>query len=100
MTTWFHNGRIRTNGAIPELDGIDIGAEDGDNIAIVFFDKHDHTAKEIRQRANLICAAPELLKALKSLVADLVDNDEEGLIEHAEPMIAARAAIARAEGKS
>ena len=39
-----------------------------------------------------------LLIALKSLVKSLSEQDEEGLIEHAEPMIAARAAIAKATG--
>ena len=40
-----------------------------------------------------------LLIALKSLVKSLSEQDEEGLIEHAEPMIAARAAIAKATGE-
>ena len=39
-----------------------------------------------------------LLIALKNLVTSLSEQDEEGLIEHAEPMIAARAAIAKAPG--
>ncbi len=52
-----------------------------------------HTAN-----ARLISAAPELLEALQSIVQSLSDQDDEGLIEHAEPMIAARAAIAKATG--
>jgi hypothetical protein len=37
--------------------------------------------------------AQSLLHALETLVKHLADGDEEGLIEHAEPMIAARSAI-------
>ena len=48
--------------------------------------------------ARLISAAPELLEALQSIVRSLSDQDDEGLIEHAEPMINARAAIAKALG--
>ena len=51
-----------------------------------------------RANARLIAAAPELLEALQSIVRSLSDQDDEGLIEHAEPMIAARAAIAKALG--
>lgn len=48
--------------------------------------------------ARLIAAAPELLDALKAIVSSLSEHDEEGLIEHVEPMRKARAAIAKAEG--
>jgi hypothetical protein len=50
--------------------------------------------------SRLIAAAPDLLAALRAIVQSLADQDDEGLIEHAEPMIAARAAIARAEGRT
>lgn len=46
--------------------------------------------------ARLIAAAPDLLDSLRELVKAFVDSDEEGLIEHAEPMQQARAAIAKA----
>ena len=49
-----------------------------------------------KEHARLIAAAPDLLRALRLLVESLVAQDEEGLIEHAEPMQVARAAIARA----
>ena len=48
--------------------------------------------------ARLIASAPDLLEALNSLVTSLADNDDEGLIEHAPQMQAARAAIAKATG--
>jgi hypothetical protein len=43
--------------------------------------------------ARLIAAAPQLLEALAAIVSSLAEQDEEGLIEHAEPMQKARAAI-------
>lgn len=50
--------------------------------------------------AALIVASPKLLKALKAIVNSLADQDDEGLIEHAQQMIDARAAIAEAEGRA
>ena len=44
----------------------------------------------------LIAAAPDLLEALRTIVKSLSDQDDEGMIEHAEPMIRARAAIQKA----
>lgn len=46
--------------------------------------------------ARLIAAAPDLLEALQAIVRSLSDQDDEGMIEHAEPMIRARAAIQKA----
>jgi len=48
--------------------------------------------------ARLIAAAPDLLAALETIVKSLADQDDEGMIEHVEPMVAARAAIAKATG--
>lgn len=48
--------------------------------------------------AKLIAAAPDLLAALQAIVKSLVDQDDEGMIEHAQQMIDARAAIAKATG--
>jgi len=75
MSAWIHNNQIRINGAIPSCDGIDIGAEDGDNITIVLFDKHNHSRQLIRDRANLICAAPALYEALVDLIQMVEDHD-------------------------
>lgn len=61
-----------------------------------------HSIYEPEQRdtalanASLIAAAPMLLEALQNIVASLSEHDDEGMIEHAEQMIAARAAIATA----
>lgn len=52
------------------------------------------------ERARLVAAAPKLLKALQSIVDSLAEHDDEGMIEHAEQMIAARAAIAEATGET
>jgi hypothetical protein len=46
--------------------------------------------------AALIAASPDLLAALKAIVKSLADHDDEGMIEHADQMITARAAIAKA----
>ena len=54
----------------------------------------------VEQNARLIAAAPDLLEALKHIINTLVLNDEEGLIEHSEQIINARAAIAKATGES
>jgi hypothetical protein len=43
--------------------------------------------------------APQLLEALEALVASLSDQDDEGMIEHTEQIMAARAAIANAIGE-
>jgi hypothetical protein len=51
-----------------------------------------------RQTAEALNQRDQLLVALKALVKSLADQDEEGLIEHAQKMIDARAAIAKATG--
>jgi hypothetical protein len=42
----------------------------------------------------------ELVEALQNIVKSLSEQDDEGLIEHAEPMQKARAAIRKATGES
>ena len=63
----------------------------GDSLANI-----DKVAVCSERDAHLIAAAPDLLEALKSIVKSLADQDDEGLIEHAQQMIDARAAIAKA----
>lgn len=55
--------------------------------------KYDRDEKD-----RLNAAAPDLLDALKAIVKSLADQDDEGLIEHAQQMIDARTAIAKATG--
>lgn len=59
----------------------------------------ENAHSECLANARLIAAAPELLEALKSIVTSLSDNDDEGMIEHSEQIIAARAAISKATGE-
>lgn len=56
------------------------------------------TGLEAQRNAELIAAAPDLYAALENLVAKLVIDDEEGLIEYAEPIIEANRALAKAKG--
>ena len=51
---------------------------------------------EARANAVLMAASHDMLEALQAIVISLVEADEEGLIEHAEQIQAARAAIAKA----
>jgi hypothetical protein len=55
--------------------------------------------EEVNENATLIAAAPELLALLIEVVSELSDTDEEGLIEHTEWMMKARATIAKAKGE-
>lgn len=61
--------------------------------------RDDEADRVAQQNARLIAAAPELLSALQAIVTSLADHDDEGMIEHAEQMVTARAAIAKATGK-
>jgi hypothetical protein len=58
------------------------------------------TNEQAEANARLIAAAPDLLSALAALVDSLASADEEGLLEHAPQMEAARAAIAAATGRT
>lgn len=58
-----------------------------------------YLSKYGRKNAALIAAAPELLSLLVEVVSELSDTDDEGLIEHTDWMIKARAVIAKATGQ-
>lgn len=68
---------------------LDVGAANGDNICLVY-SKLEGGSWQFVSNAALICAAPELLAALKGVlrVADRKTDEFD----------AARAAIAKAEG--
>lgn len=72
---------------------------DGDNVSIAADIVDPITCKPSEANARLIAAAPELLEALQAIVKSLADQDDEGIIEHAQQMIDARAAIAKARGQ-
>lgn len=47
---------------------------------------------------NRLSVSDELEEALEGLLSSLSFDDEEGLFEHAEPVMKARAALAKANG--
>ena len=57
------------------------------------------TPEERKANANLIASAPDLLEALEFIINSLSDYDDEGVLDHVEPIIIARAAIAKAKGE-
>jgi hypothetical protein len=59
---WFASP-LRTQGANPKMDGCDIGAENGANVAIVLHQAGDREPSETIANANLIAAVPDLLAA-------------------------------------
>lgn len=85
-------GQLRTKGAVPQCDGIDIGAESGANVAIALHKDGDRTAAETRANARLITAAPALLEALVYIRACIEADVKPG-------MNRANAAIAQATGE-
>lgn len=59
MNRWLQNEQIRTQGDNP---GLDIGGEDGANIALVHLEANTIEDKlETLQRARIIAAAPAML---------------------------------------
>lgn len=69
-------------------------------ITPAIYGESDSLSDEDKANARLIAAAPDLLEALKSLVKTLVDQDDEGMIEHAQQIINARSIIAKIEEQS
>lgn len=73
--------------------------DDGEVVDICEFPVSDYDEQN-EANARLIAAAPDMLEALEAIVKSLADQDDEGMIEHAQQMIDARAAIAKAKGKA
>lgn len=61
---WFA-AALRRHGANPKMDGCDIGAANGANVAIALHQDSDREPRETIANAHLIAAAPELLDALR-----------------------------------
>ena len=70
---------------------------DGVAIADCYITDGVHAVGERAANVALIAAAPDLYAALRDIVASLAEHDDEGMIEHAAQMMAARAALARVE---
>jgi hypothetical protein len=68
-------------------------------VDVAVLSHRDKSQSEITANAYLIAAAPDLLNALQAIVKSLADQDDEGMIEHAQQMIDARSAIAKATGE-
>lgn len=95
-TSW-HASFLRTEGNHP---GIDIGAENGANIALVHYAPDEMSLAEVRANARIVAAAPELFAACQALASAIVDREGGGVdvIGAKLPRAArlARAAIAKA----
>ena len=80
---------------------VEVGDSGGENPIGVYevrtADGHVRVAEFLHEAdARLIAQSPALAEALQALITSLADADEEGLIEHADQMVAARAALAAA----
>jgi hypothetical protein len=95
---WFC-GTFREAGADPRFNGVDIGADNGVNVGIAFYQRDDITPYECKANARLIAASPDLLSALKSIADPTTRFDTlffaQTAIERFQAI--ARAAIAKAE---
>ena len=100
----WHAGKLRYPGADPRFNGIDIGADSGENIALVYFIRDEHTREECAANGRLIAAAPELYEALRGMMDAYMD-----LCDEADPNYrsykfreskweAARAVLAKVDG--
>jgi hypothetical protein len=99
---WF-DSTLRTHSADPANNGIDIGAENGANVALVLYRSSEHTEAEARANARLVAAAPDLLRQLQALLkyADGIHRVQAYVDEHDVDYVTfpdVRAAIAKATG--
>lgn len=80
--------------------GVIVYAGDGYAVASCATYHGRFTNEEAERNSNLIAAAPDLYEALNEIVKSLSDQDDEGMIEHAQQMIDARLALSKARGES
>ena len=93
---WYASA-IRTHGADPSKNGVDISAENGSNVAIVLHQAGDRSEAETLANAQLVIAASKLLEAARAFVAWA---DRAGLKSTPDsPVGRARAAIAQATAR-
>ena len=81
-------------------DSLQLFAETGQHIASLDSSTEGFEGGTLYANARLIAAAPDLLAAVQHLLATMSITDEEGLLEFAEPVAKARAAIAKAIGEA
>lgn len=100
-----------TPGPWKVFNGTDVFPDDGDKEATRYIADCDMASaafisgEEARANARLIAAAPDLLETLKGMVGmyvELVESGDAGFwdAEKVTEVIAARSAIAKAEGRS
>ncbi len=73
----WHGGKLREGGGWP---GVDVGADDGSNIALVWHDPTDRIALETIANAQLIAAAPDLLEVLKITAGNIRSLGAAGVL--------------------
>jgi hypothetical protein len=77
---WHASATLRTHGAKPELNGIDIGSSNGVNVGLAYFQAGEHTPAEVRANARLMAASKELRdaaqRALELIISRGLDGDE------------------------
>ena len=97
---WHANDNLRSGGASP---GVDIGAANGANIALVHFDVLDpsveETYRETRANARLIALAPEMAAMIGKLLRALNPQAAADVALRDFIVADARALLARLAGR-
>ena len=95
---WHASTNFRTSGKAP---GIDIGAANGANVALVHYDAAEYMDSdrgEVRANARLIAAAPEMLALLERLI-EVDANPTADSLDITSVADEARVLLAKIEGK-
>lgn len=72
---WFA-ATLRTHGADPKMNGCDICADNGANVALVLYRKSEHTEAETVANARLVAHALEMLIELQRVYEHLYNPFE------------------------